>query len=370
MEKKILITKLCYIDKEFEKYKENSNEKGYIFIITNSIYSVYNEKIIILDYGKNKKSIEEKYKNKYIEKIEIKKRVKSNELLYKLLLIIFNEYRIIWNKNFFINKSEIESELKIIELNMKKKDGIELYINHTINLIIKKYGNIQNLKNKLKIKSIIPIKCINSIEDINIIKIKKIKGTLELVENYSSPIRKYGFVVLIESNQIEKYYGEKISYLLVSKEYKELVETIYIYKPNIISLRVYDYEFCELMVKDKLKEVNILNGYYMCEKEKIKIIYEKIKYYFENYSELELLKKAYLFNEYNKGKKIEEDKKEKRYDINESIKERHKKILEKKEEFDEEKYYLMMSKDIKKEEPIIRKSRYELVCGRLNKYLK
>jgi hypothetical protein len=37
----ILIKKLCYIDKEFEKYKDNVEELGYIFIIRNSIYSVY-----------------------------------------------------------------------------------------------------------------------------------------------------------------------------------------------------------------------------------------------------------------------------------------------------------------------------------------
>ena len=41
------------------------------------MYSVYNENIIILYYGKNRKSIEDKYKKNYISKIEIIKSIKK-----------------------------------------------------------------------------------------------------------------------------------------------------------------------------------------------------------------------------------------------------------------------------------------------------
>lgn len=369
----ILIKKLCYIDKEFEKYKDNVKELGYIFIIRNSIYSVYNEKILILDYGKNRKSIEEKYKKKYIFQIEIIKSIKSENIgiIYNMLLIILNEYRIKWDKNFFVNEIELIKELEMVKIYLKKKDGLESYINNIITRVNNFYGSIQNLKNQLNKKEIIPIKCVNPIENLNMIKIKKIKGTIELIKDYSSSIRKYGFIVFVESELIEKYYKGKISYLIVSNEYKELIESIFISEQKINSFRVYDYELCELMVKDKLGDVNISNGYYMCGKEKIIEVYVKIKGYFENYSELEKLKKAYLYNEYGIGEKVEEEVIE-RYDLKKSINERHKKIIEKKKklekEFNEEEYYkIMLGEKEEKKEPIIRKSRYELVCDRLKK---
>ncbi len=52
-------------------------------------------------------------------------------------------------------------------------------------------------------------------------------------------------------------------------------------------LRVYDYELCELMIKDKLGVVNISNGYYLCKKNKAKEIFELIKKYYENYDSVE-----------------------------------------------------------------------------------
>lgn len=370
----VLISKLCYIDKEFDKYKESSEELGYIFLVKNSIYSVYNENILILDYGINKKSIEEKYKKNYINKIEIILSIKNEhvEMIYKILLIILNEYRIVRNKNFFVNEKELKKELEMVKLNFKKKDGLESYINYIITLINKSHGNIQNFKNKLKMKDIKEIKCVNSIKNLNIIKINKSKGILELIKNYSSPIRKYGFMVLVKSDLIEKYYRGEISYLLVSNKYKELIESIFISEYNISSFRVYDYELCELMVKDKLCDVNISNGYYMCRGEKINEVYEKIKNYFENYNEIEKIKKAYLYNEYNIGKKIEKEQEEKRYNIKKSINTRHKKILENRKElekeFNEEEFYKnMLGEKEEIKEPIIRRSRYELVCDRLDK---
>ena len=108
----VLISKLCYID------KENSSELGYIFLVKNSIYSVYNENLIILDYGINKKSIEEKYKKNYINKIEIIFSIKTEhvEMIYKILLIILNDYRIVRNKNFFVNEKELKKELEMLKL--------------------------------------------------------------------------------------------------------------------------------------------------------------------------------------------------------------------------------------------------------------
>ncbi len=375
----VLITKLCYLDKEFYKYKENVEELGYIFIIKNKIYSGYNENPIILDYGSNRKKIEDKYKKNYISKIEIIKSIKSKytEIIYKILLILLNEYRIVWDKNFFVNEIEVKKELEIVELHLKK-DGLESYINYVLTRINKYDGNIINLKNKLKIKEKIPLECVGSIENLNEIKIKKDKGILELIKNYSSSIRKYGFMVLIESDLVKKYYKDNVSYLLASSEYKELVESIFISEYKIKSFRVYDYELCELMIKDKLGGVSISNGYYMCGYDRVDQVYEKIKEYYEKYSELENLKKAYLYDEYGIGKKVEEKKAEHIYDKQKSVCLRHTKMLEKnkleefnKDEFDEEKYYRMVlgeKEEIK--EPIIRKSRYELVCERLDKKLK
>ena len=372
----VLITKLCYLDKEFYKYKDNVEELGYIFIIKNSIYLGYDKIPIILDYGSNRKKIEDKYKKNYISKIEIIKSIKSKytEIIYKILLILLNEYRIVWDKKFFVNEIEVKKELELVELHLKK-GGLESYINYVITRINKHDGDIINLKNKLKIKEKIPLECVGSIKNLNGIKIKKDKGILELIKNYSSSIRKYGFMVLVESDLVKKYYKDEISYLLASNEYKELVESIFISEYKIKSFRVYDYEFCELMIKDKLAEVNVSNGYYMCGHDRVDQVYGKIKEYYEKYSELENLKKAYLYDEYGIGGIVEENKVEYNYDKKKSVCLRHIKMLEKnkldelnKEEFDEEKFFRMaLGEKDEIKEPMIRKSRYELVCERLDK---
>ena len=333
MDEKTLIAKLCYIDKEFDKYKENFKEKGYIFVIVNSIYSTYNEKVFILDYGENKKSIREKYNKNYIEKIKIIRSIKNEyvEMIYKILLILLDEYRVVKGKNFFVNDTEVKKELDMIEINFKKRDGLDTYINYVITSINKNYGNIQNYKNKLKITKVISLECVNQMKNLSAIKISKINdNTVELIKNYSSPIRKNGFIVIISSDMVEKYFSGKMSYLLVSNKYKEKIDSIFVFEPNITAFRVYDYELCELLVKDKLKNVNILNGYYMCGMEKIKEVYDEIIKYFVNYIEIESIKKAYLFNEYGIGQKIKEEKVEIKYDIKKSANERYRKLIENK----------------------------------------
>lgn len=380
-DKGVLIKKLCYIDKEFEKYKEQENiDYGYIFMIKNDLYSVYNEPIIMLDYG-IKKSIDERYNKKYLKKISLIRSIKIPyvELVYKLLLIILNEYRIVKNKNFLINNIDVKKELDMLGIHFKKKDGLESYINYIITTINKKYGSIINLKNRLNEKKIIPIKCINSKENVSQIKIKK-KDSLEKINEYESSIRKYGFIVLIESEEIEKYYKGEITYIIVSDTYKEQIESMFIKEPKIHTYRVYNYEMCELMVKDMLKNENISNGYYMCKKEKGKEKFELIKEYYEKNNQVENLKKSYLYGEYKIGKKVNEEiikDKIKNIDyINIGKESRHKKIIErmnekkeKKEiEIDEEELYKMLigtKEEIK--EPIERKSRYELACKRLEK---
>jgi hypothetical protein len=371
----VLIKKLCYIDKEFEKYKNQEDEDlGYIFIIKNELYSVFDEPIIILDYG-TKKSIEEKYNKLYLEKISIKssKKIEYVEMVYKLLLILLNEYQIAVNKNFISNEIQVKKELDMLGIHLKKKDGLETWINYVLTSINKSYGSIGILKNKLKEKKEINLKCINPKENMNMIKIKKIKDSLEKISKYESDVRKYGFIVVIESEELEKYYKGEITYILICEKYKESIERIFVKEPKIKSYRVYNYEMCELIVKDKLRNVNISNGYYMCKKDKANEIIELVSKYYEKYDSVEKLKNAYLYDEYRIGKKtIEENIKvvEKIDYINTGKERRHKKIKEE-EKFDEEKLYNML-KGIKEEieEAIERKSRYELVCDRLKKKLK
>lgn len=376
----VIIKKLCYIDKEFIKYKDLEDiDVGYVFMIKNDLYSVFDERIIILDYG-SKKSIEDKYKNVYLEKISVISSIKIEytEMVYKLLLILLNEYRIVGNKNFLINEIEVKKELEMLRIHLKKKDGLELWINYVLTSINKIYGNIQNLKNKLKEKKIIPLECVNSKEKMNQIKIKKILDSKEKISKYESEVRKYGFMVLVESEELEKYYKGEITYIFACEKYKELIERTFVKEAKIITLRVYDYELCELMIKDKLGMVNISNGYYLCKKSKAKEIFELIKKYYENYDSVEKVINGYLYGEYKIGKKPLEEKKEVQIEKIDYIKIgkelRHKKIIEKgkakKEEIkiDEEKLYNMLV-GIKEEikDPIERKSRYEMLCERLEK---
>ena len=80
-----------------------------------------------------------------------------------------------------------------------------------------------------------------------------------------------------------------------------------------------------------------------------------------------MIKKAYLYNEYSLGEKVEiEEKIENENETKKRINERHKKIIKKKME---EKNKIMLEEKEEIKEPIIRKSRYELVCRRLEKKL-
>ena len=70
------------------------------------------------------------------------------------------------------------------------------------------------------------------------------------------------------------------------------------------SIRIYDYELGILMLRDQLKNEIYDINLYICNSEKIKNIFSKIKKYFNDYEDYQMLKDAYLYDEYKIGVKI------------------------------------------------------------------
>lgn len=134
--------------------------------------------------------------------------------------------------------------------------------------------------------------------------INKKENTIDLIINYSSEIRKNGFLVELESEEIKYYYGNKIKLIMGLSRYDEK-DNMLISNINVInSIRIYNYELGILMLRDQLKSQLYETNLYICNSEEIKNIFEKIKKYFNDYEDYQILKDAYLYDEYKIGVRI------------------------------------------------------------------
>lgn len=302
----ILISKLTYISSEFNKYKKMDKAdkmEGYLYMISNPLHLVYNIDVYIVKCN----TYEKKLGDRIIKSIK----VPYMNIIYELLNIILLPHQII--KKFYTEEKIIKKEFDKIKSSFHNKDnliGLETYINYVLLSLGKKYGSISNyvkMHNLNKIKKEKEISCVNVYNGKLLVKPinKKIFG---MIKNYSSDVRKYGFILMVESEELTKYYSSQISNIMVCEKWKKVIDDLYVIEPNIISTRVYDYELAKLLIEDQLGKYKVNTNNYLCGIEKIKEVYGKVVSYYEKYDTVEKIKQAYLFEEYKIGNKVIEEK--------------------------------------------------------------
>lgn len=301
-----MIKKILYFNKDKKIPNINYDEilarlkkdyTGWIYCIESEILNVYGKKYVIVDVAKDNDQIIKEMKKyprcKLVKKINL---VSVNSYYEILKLNLFN---IQVENKFFNNKTLVKKELKKIE----KTESLEEYYKLLLTNINTNFNHI-NTFFKMR-RQYIPTYRICERKDKNIIN-KKV-NTLELIKNYSSQIRKYGFLVELESEEINYYYNNKIKMILGIVRYID-INNILITNTNINnSIRIYDYELGTLLLRDQLKNEIYDTNLYISKDKNILAILEKIKKYFDEYDDCNKIKNAYLYNEYNIGKNLKPD---------------------------------------------------------------
>jgi len=297
----IIIYGLTYNEKKnnlMEHYLINDKE-GYLYCIKNSIYNVYDNEIFKLGNSQDPKNRYNDYNNIYIDNIEIIKElyVPFKYTFEYLLFISLKDNRIRQNREFFSNYKIIDEEFKIIENIIKNEklnntEKLKIYLLHILNKF--------SIKDVMEIEYNyeIPIKIINK-KEINytiIPKKEKINATYKK--------EKSGFIHLLKVEEIEHNFNNNIQYIYVSekKKIKSMTEFIFpiITKKKISIQNIY---VAKILLKDMMANKLIKNNYYECDEIFGINIISKIKEYFDNYKEEEIIK-AYLYDMYNIGDKI------------------------------------------------------------------
>jgi hypothetical protein len=285
---------------ELIKHGIKNDCNGYLYCISNSIYDIYSKKTYKLGNTINIKDRMNCYNGKYFEKIKLHI---SIEVPYKfmfetLLFMKLDNQRIKKTKEFFTNynliKGEFENIKKIIEKN-NSLDSLEEYYKEVLNKDMKQI--------KYKIKELNTVK-----------KIKYEIKTINYEDKFRKKIRDHepndsnnGSLLKIDIKEIKHSFEDKIQVIvIVSRHYYNMTEFIDLeIKERTI---VYDIKFAKYMLHDMLNNTHIKNNYFLCSNDKMNETINKIRYYYDNYSCVDKIKKAYLYDIYKEGEKIEHDK--------------------------------------------------------------
>lgn len=273
--------------------------EGYLYCISNSLHKVYSVEIYKL--GNTMKVLERmrNYNNSYFDKIKIHLLIKVpfKFMFETLLLIKLSECRIKKEKEFFTNYDLIENEFGEIKEILNNNDflsSIEKYYEYVMN-------------NKTYFGIIKKIRLVNKIE-YNL-------ETKNFLDNYKNKIKNHipndknnGYLLHLDIPEISYNFNSEIQVFTVlsniTTEFTEFIGDVKI-KNKIL---VYDIKFAKYLLYDMLNNTNIKNKYFKCSEEKALEIINKIIYYYDNYSCVEKIKKAYLFDKYQEGEKIPTDK--------------------------------------------------------------
>ncbi len=266
---------------------------GWMYCIESEIMNVYEKNIVIVKISNDENEIIDdmkKYpKSKLIKKIKLNM-VNSYYEIFKLML-----FHIQLNNIFFNNKMMVKKEFKKIEKTKSPEEYYTLLLDH-----IKITYNHINTYFKRR-RNYIPIYKISNVREKNIIRKKE--NTKLSILNYSSKIRKYGFLIELESDEIKYYYDGKIISIMGVVRYDEK-NNILLSNPKVKkSIRIYNYEFGILLLRDQLKNKLYDANLYISNSDEITKIFEKIKKYFGDYEDCEMIKNAYLCDEYENKRK-------------------------------------------------------------------
>jgi hypothetical protein len=304
-----MISKILYFNKD-KKIPDVNYDKillrlkndytGWIYCIESEILNVYGKKYVIVDVAKNDEEIMKEMKKyprcKLIKKINLDTVNCYNEIL-KL-----NLFNIRVENKFYNDKTLVKKELKKIE-KIKSLDDYYKLLLININTV---YNHI-NTYFKIRRKYIPTYKLCEK-KNKNIINKKE--NTIDSIINYKSEIRKNGFLVELESEEIKYYYENKIKLIMGLSRYDEK-DNMLIGDINVLnSIRIYDYELGILILRDQLKNELYDTNLYISNNKNISSIFIKIKKYFDEYDDYKKITSAYLYNEYKIGKNIKPDVKE------------------------------------------------------------
>lgn len=307
-----MISKILYFNKDEKILNVNYDEilsrlkndyTGWLYCIESEILNVYGKKYVIVDVAKDNEEIINEMKKYPRCKLVKKINLVTVNCFYEILKL--NLFNIQVENKFFNDKRLVKKELKKIE---KTKSLDEYYKLLLIN-INTTYNHI-NTYFKIR-RKYIPTYKICEKKNNNITN-KKV-NTINLIINYSSEIRKNGFLVELESEEIKYYYDDKIKLIMGLSRYDEK-DNMLIGNINVVnSIRIYNYELGILMLRDQLKNRLYDTNMYIIKNEYILSIFEKIKKYFDEYDDCKKIKNAYLYNEYKIGNNV-------KLDVNKTIK--------------------------------------------------
>lgn len=118
----------------------------------------------------------------------------------------------------------------------------------------------------------------------------------DAIVNYTSTIRKYGFLVTIDSFEITEYYSNKIVGVFPVVRYAD-IENAFFYKPKIVkSIRVFDKDFAHLIF-DYLMGTRTrvyCSNYYMVKTSDVERILNIVGKYFTDYQTVDDIRKHVL----------------------------------------------------------------------------
>lgn len=274
--------------------------EGYLYCISNSIHQVYSTNIYKLGNTINMVDRTKSYNTSYFEKINIHLllEVPFKFMFETMMFIKLNGYRVKIKREFFTNYKSIETEfLKIKELieNNDPITSIEKYYNYVINSkiffrITEKITLNKKLEYNLKPK--------NYLDNYK----KKIK-------NHIPNDKKNGYLLHLDIPEISYGFNNEVQVFSVlsnmTTEFTEFIGDVKI--KNMI--QIYDVKLAKHLLYDILNNTHIKNKYFMCSNEKAEEVVNKMKYYYDNYTCVEKIIKAYLYDTYQEGEKIEPDKK-------------------------------------------------------------
>lgn len=304
-----MISKILYFNKDKKIHDVNYDEillrlkkdyTGWLYSIESEILNVYGKKYVIVDVAKNDEEIMKEMKKypkcKLIKKINLDTVNCYNEIL-KL-----NLFNIRVENKFYNDKTLVKKEFKKIE----KTNTLDEYYKLLLININMVYNHI-NTYFKIR-RKYIPTYRLCEKKNKNIINKKE--NTIDLIINYKSEIRKNGFLVELESDEIKYYYENKIKLIMGLSRYDEK-DNMLIGNINVLnSIRIYDYELGILMLRDQLKNEIYDTNLYISNNKNIHSIFEKIKKYYDEYDDYKKIVSAYLYNEYKIGKNVKPDIKE------------------------------------------------------------
>ena len=301
-----MISKILYFNKDKKIPNLNYDEilsrlkkdyTGWLYCIESEILNVYGKKYVIVDVAKDNEEIIKEMKKYPRCKLVKKINLVTVNCFYEILKLNLLNIQVV-NK-FFNDKTLVKKEFKKIE----KINSLEEYYKLLLININTSYNHI-NTYFKIR-RKYIPTYRLCEKKEKNITNKKE--NTIDSIINYSSEIRKNGFLIVLESEEIKYYYENKIKLIMGLSRYDEK-DNILIGNMNVVnSVRIYDYELGILMLRDQLKKELYDRNLYISNNKNILLIFEKIKKYFDKYDDCNKIKNAYLFNEYNIGKNVKPD---------------------------------------------------------------